>query len=445
MAAGVAGLSYHQSTRFNSNITINGTKVGGMTAEQALKTLKSTILKNVVYVGQEKIYDGKDTMMGFTDQDLSSVTKVLNSQHTFFPSSKAKNYSLMPNQEDHYRSQTMKKQVEEKLSSLNKNLTAPLDAEAHLEDGKITISKSKNGKQYDIAKLIKDYEQQEYKSEIHLNPVYIQPIKEDSPIVKKEVKLLQDLVQRSVDYQVQDQDYTLNASDLIKNASVSKDMTYTIDTSEIKNKISDINNSQSTLYKNFQFKTHTGSVVTVKGQTYGWAINITKESKRVKEAFEKGETSLPAKYVYGDGWSTYGNGYKNTTNNGIGNTYAEVSIQEQRIWLYKNGQLVLTTNVVTGKHSTNEDTPKGVWYIEYKESPSVLKGSEVGNPNYSVKVNYWAPFTLGGVGFHDASWRTNWKSDAYLEQGSGGCVNTPPGVMKSVYDNLSENEPVVVY
>ncbi|GAA3324854.1 hypothetical protein GCM10020331_054390 [Ectobacillus funiculus] len=113
--------------------------------------------------------------------------------------------------------------------------------------------------------------------------------------------------------------------------------------------------------------------------------------------------------------------------------------------LQKNGQLVLTTNVVTGKHSTNEDTSPGVWYILYKRTPSVLKGSSVGNPNYSVKVDYWAPFTNDGQGFHDASWRTNWASNAYLTAGSGGCVNLPPGVAKSVYDNLSTYEPVVVY
>ena len=63
------------------------------------------------------------------------------------------------------------------------------------------------------------------------------------------------------------------------------------------------------------------------------------------------------------------------------------------------GKLAVDTNVVTGRHNTNEDTSPGVWYIMYKESPSTLKGSEVGNPNYSVKVNYWAPFTLDGQGF----------------------------------------------
>ena len=81
----------------------------------------------------------------------------------------------------------------------------------------------------------------------------------------------------------------------------------------------------------------------------------------------------------------------------------------------------------------------------YKESPSILEGSEVGNLNYSVKVKFWAQFTNGGVGFHDASWRSNWASNAYLEHGSGGCVNTPLNVMESVYASLIQYEPVVVY
>jgi ribosomal protein L21E len=442
---GLAGLYYYQSTRFNSHITINNTNVGGLTADQAIKKLKSTVLTNKVYVGKDQIIDGKDTNMGFTDQDLPKVEKLLKNQMTFFPTSKAKNYPLTPGGEDQYRSQTLKKQVEEKLTEMNKSLKAPQDAEAHLVNGNMTVSKSVDGKQYDIARIMKDYQNQEYSSEIHLNPVYIQPVKENSPTVKKEEKTLQDLLQRTVDYKVQNQVYSLKASELIKNASVSKDMKITVDTGDIKNKITEINNSQSTLNKNFQFKTHSGSVITVQGKSYGWAINVVEETKRIQEAFEKGEKTLNADHIYGIGWRTYGTGYNTTTNNGIGDTYAEVSIQEQHAWFYKNGQLVVDTNVVTGRHNTNEDTNPGVWYIEYKESPSILKGSEVGNANYSVKVNYWAPFTLGGQGFHDAGWRKNWAVDAYLTAGSGGCVNTPPSVMKTVYDNLSQNEPVIVY
>ncbi|MCM2533048.1 L,D-transpeptidase [Neobacillus pocheonensis] len=441
----LTGISYYQTTRFNSHITINGTNVGGMTANQALQKLGSSVLKNEVYVGQEKIFDGKDSKLGFTNNDLSSVKILLKSQKTFWPSSKARNYSLTPSKLDPNISETMKNEIEKKLLLMNKSLKAPQDADAHLEQGKMVVSKSITGNQYDVPKIVIDYQKQEYKSVIHLNAEYIQPAKENSPIVQKEEKTLQELLQRTVSYTVQSQVYSLKASDLIKNASLSKDGQFIIDPSDIKNEIAKINTSQSTLNKNFQFKTHLGTVISVKGQTYGWALDASKETNRIQEAFEKGENSVIASNVYGNGWDKAAIGFNNTTNNGIGDSYAEVSIQEQRIWIYKNGQLVLTTNVVTGRHDVGEDTHTGVWYILYKRSPAILVGSEVGMANYRVPVNYWAPFTNDGEGFHDASWRKNWANTAYLTQGSGGCVNTPPSVMKSVYDNLSTFEPVVVY
>ncbi|WML38082.1 L,D-transpeptidase family protein [Neobacillus sp. OS1-2] len=440
-----AGFSYYQLTRFNSQITINDTKVGGLTADQVIHKLKTAKLQNRVYIGSQQILDEKDTQMLFTDNDLPEVKKLLKSQWTLFPSSKAKDYSLLPKNADQFRSETMKKQVEEKLITMNQSLKVPVDAAAKLEQGKIVISDGVNGEQYDIAALLKEYTKQKYTSDIHLKPVFLQPIAADSPIIKEEEKMLQDLLGRKVDYKVQDKVHTLNASELIKNASVSKDKQISITLTDIKSKIDEINHSQSTLNKDFSFTTHSGSVISVKGQGYGWALDSEKETARIQEAFEKGEQAIPASNIYGKGWSNEGIGYETTANNGIGDTYAEVSIAEQRIWIYKNGQLVLTTNVVTGKHSTREDTSPGVWYILYKRPQYTLRGSAVGKADYAVKVNYWAPFTNSGQGFHDASWRSNWGSNAYLTAGSGGCVNTPPSVMKAVYDNLSTYEPVVIY
>nr|WP_066071866.1 L,D-transpeptidase family protein [Neobacillus soli] len=441
----LAGISYYQATRFNSKIMINDTKVGGLTADQVITKLKTSKLTNRVYVGKQQILDEKDTTMAFTDKDLPEVKKLLKKQWSFFPSLKEKTYSLIPKKADQFRSQTMKKQIEEKLLSMNKRLKAPKDAKAKLEHGKIVISRSINGEKYDVASLLKDYEKQDYKSDIHLKPVYKQPIKEDSSIVKNEEIALQELLQRTIDYKVQNKVYPLKASELIKNASVSKDIKVTISVSDIKTKIDEINRSQSTLNKNFTFKTHSGSVISVKGQGYGWAINVEKETAMIQEAFVKGEKSISASNIYGNGWSNEGIGYETTTNNGIGGTYAEVSIAQQRIWIYTDGKLALTTNVVTGKHSTSEDTSPGVWYILYKRPQYTLRGSAVGKADYAVKVNYWAPFTNSGQGFHDASWRTNWASNAYLTAGSGGCVNTPPSMMKAVYDNLSTYDPVVIY
>ncbi|MGX5678024.1 L,D-transpeptidase family protein [Bacillus toyonensis] len=441
----VGGVSYYQVTHFNSNVTINDTKVGGMSADQAIQKLKTSGLANKVYVDQQQISDEKETKTELTEKDLPQVKKLLKSQWTFFPSSKEKNYSVLPKKADQYRSETMKKLVEEKLVSMNKELKAPQDAMAKLEQGKIVISKSVDGKQYDVTSLLKDYDKQKYKSEIHLKSTYIQPIKEDDPIIKKEEQALQNLLGQSVEYKVQNEVYPLKAKDLIQNASMSKDMKVTIDASDIKKKITEINNAKSTLNKNFSFKTHSGSVISVKGQGYGWALDVEKETKQVQQAFEKGEKSLSASNIHGNGWEKEGIGYETTANNGIGDTYAEVSIADQQIWIYKDGKLAVTTNVVTGKHSTSEDTSPGVWYVLYKRTPYTLKGSAVGKADYAVKVDYWVPFTNSGQGFHDAGWRTNWANNAYLTGGSGGCVNLLPNVAKTVYDNLNTYDPVIVY
>lgn len=442
----IAAGSYYQANHFNSAIKINGIKVGGMTTDQALKKLKTTVLKNEVYVGNQQILDGKDTTMEFTDKDLPAIKKLLKRQWTFLPSSKAKDYPLISSNQDQYRNQTLKKELEEKLLAMNKSLKAPQDAVVRLEQGKIVVTNSISGEQYDVAGILKDYEKHEYVSEIRLNPVYIQPIKENSEIIKNEQKRMEEFLAHTVDYKVQNKVFTLKTSDLIKNASITRDLKITLnDEGDIKNKIAEINNSQSTLNKDFTFKTHSGSMISVKGKGYGWAIDVDKEVPGIKAAFEKGEKSVTAANIYGNGWNGEGYGYQAVTNNGIGDTYAEVSIAEQRIWLYKNGKLVVTTNVVTGTHSTHHDTSPGVWYILYKQTPAVLTGRENGKITYQVNVDYWAPFTNDGQGFHDASWRGNWGSKAYLSSGSHGCVNTPPSIMRTVYNNLSTHEPVVVY
>ncbi|MGO4889481.1 L,D-transpeptidase family protein [Anaerobacillus sp. MEB173] len=437
-------ISYYQATHFNTNITINGINVSGLTVDQALKELQSSVLKNEVYIGNELIFDGKDTKMGIIDDDLTEIKNLLKSQWTFFPSSKERDYILTPSLHDQYRNETLKNELEHKLISINANLEAPIDAKAVLEAGEIIIFEAVTGEQYDIAFLLNEFENHAYTSEIHLNPIYLAPIMEDSEIVKNEEKRLQELLQHSIDYNVQDQVYSLTGIDLIKNATVSRDLEVTIDLSRIKNKIAEINDTQSTLGKDFTFKTHSGSVISVKGQGYGWALDVDKEAALIQEAFQKGETTVSASNIYGNGWSGEGYGYDTLTNNGIGDTYAEVSIAEQRMWIYKDGELVVSTNVVTGKQSTNQDTLPGVWYILYKRTQYTLTGSSAGT-NYAIKVDYWAPFTNSGQGFHDASWRTNWGSDAYRTAGSAGCVNVPPSIMNEVYENLSVYDPVIIY
>ena len=56
-------ISFYQVNHYNANITINGVKVGGLTVDQTLNKLKSTVLKNDVYLGSELIIDGKESIL----------------------------------------------------------------------------------------------------------------------------------------------------------------------------------------------------------------------------------------------------------------------------------------------------------------------------------------------------------------------------------------------
>lgn len=79
-------MSYYQATHFNSNVTINDTKVGGLSADQAIQKLKTSGLANKVYVDQQQILDEKDTKTELTEKDLPQVKKLLKvSGHFFLP------------------------------------------------------------------------------------------------------------------------------------------------------------------------------------------------------------------------------------------------------------------------------------------------------------------------------------------------------------------------
>lgn len=86
----IGGMSYYQATHFNSNVTINDTKVGGMSADEAIQKLKTSGLANKVYIDQQQILDEKETKTELTEKDSPQVKKLLKSQWTFFPSAKEK-------------------------------------------------------------------------------------------------------------------------------------------------------------------------------------------------------------------------------------------------------------------------------------------------------------------------------------------------------------------
>lgn len=124
----------------------------------------------------------------------------------------------------------------------------------------------------------------------------------------------------------------------------------------------------------------------------------------------------------------------------VGDTYIEISLDKQHMWYYKNGELIVSTDVVTG-YKNAHDTPTGLYYVINKASPAELVGE-----TWDVWVNFWLGVTYDGVGIHDSTWRTGgYGGNIYTYDGSHGCINTPYDAVKKIYDNCKENTPVVIY
>ena len=266
-------------------------------------------------------------------------------------------------------------------------------------------------------------------------------------------KKLNALKKAELTYKINGKSYQLKAKDLLNDVSY-RDGKYQFgDTSKLTEKLNQIDKEVSTLHKSYKFTVPTGNkvkgkTITVKNKTWGWGVYVKKARRLILQAFADGKTTFDgADAIYGLGYSTYAHGY-GKSNHEIGNTYAVVSLKKQEVWLVKKGKLAAhLDDVVTGtmEGSKGDQTPRGVWYIHYKESPSILRGTNDDGSSYASPVKYWMPFTLSGCGYHDASWRTDWSKKAYLRGGSHGCVNVKPSEIRKVWNNISKNEPVIIY
>lgn len=122
--------------------------------------------------------------------------------------------------------------------------------------------------------------------------------------------------------------------------------------------------------------------------------------------------------------------------------HVEVSVSSQTLYLVQNDEVTLKSPVVTGNYG--HDTPKGIFKLAWKASPSVLKGKNDDGSDYESPVTYWMPFN-GGIGLHDATWRGSFGGNIYRGNGSHGCVNLPYNTAKKVYGVVSSGYIIIVY
>lgn len=434
-AAFAVYFNYH----FFPNTDINGLAASGKTVSAISSSVENRADTYSVELKGRKGETEKitATALGLKYQGKKRVQQILSNQNGFaWPAhllSGKKSYSAISYDKD-------------KIDYLVRNLfqvsgsqvEAARNAQPVYKDGKIVIEDQISGSTVDQTKLKKllinaiaagDSTINLKKEDCYVQPKYTSSSKK----VKQAAAKMRKMIKAEITYTFGSDKVVIDKSVFGPWLTVDDKMNVTIDQTQLKKYLYDLAYKTNTYYGKHTFKTTGGSTITVNGGNYGWRIDRDAEAKNLTQEIEAGKviTRNPE-------YSKKGK-VRNSTYDDIGDSYVEVSISDQHMWVYKDGKKVVDTAVVTGDVTKGNGTTPGAYYIAYKERHATLKGE-----GYSTPVSYWMPFN-GGQGIHDSYWRGAYGGTIYRGNGSHGCVNTPPAQVALVWDNVSQGTPVIVY
>ena len=197
--------------------------------------------------------------------------------------------------------------------------------------------------------------------------------------------------------------------------SVDDDLNLVVDEEGVLSFVKELASEYNTCYKPKELKTSYGSTVTISNGPYGWKINNSEEVAQILDDLKAGK-KVEREPVYSQTANSHGE-------NDYGNSYVEINLTAQHLFLYKDGVLV------TG----------GAFMLTYKTLNAVLRG-----PDYETPVTYWMPFN-GDIGMHDLTSRKAFGGDIYKTRGSHGCINLPYSAAKKIYETIDKGYCVLVY
>jgi hypothetical protein len=217
----------------------------------------------------------------------------------------------------------------------------------------------------------------------------------------------------------------------------------TFDDAAMKQYIEKMAEKYNTRSRQRTFTTTAGAQITFDGSDneYGYRIDQDAELTQMKADIESGqEVTREPCYV---SKNSYGNPLylKRNGTDDLAGTYVEVDLTKQHLWFYKDGKLIVESDIVSGLPTSERETKTGVFPLAYKKSPANLSSDVNG---YSVDVSYWMPF-FEGQGLHDATWRSSFGGSIYKSDGSHGCVNLPKDVAAAIYNNIDAGTAIVIY
>ena len=440
-AGGVyVGMSQKYKTRFFPNTQINGVDASGKTAAEVQELISEGVNGYTLTIDERN--NQTETIAG-TDIKLhaefdGSLEKMVAAQNPFA--------WLWHMKQEEYTIGTMVTYDDAALESQIRNLSC-LDPEKVVEPVNAKISEYVSGQGYSIEpeqegtaveaeKLTQAVTEAIENLQDHLSleeaDVYKKPtVLKDDASLAEQLDKMNKYAKMSVTYQFGDSTETLNGDQIHAWLIANADGSVSVDSSKVSEYVSEMAKAHNTSNKAKTLKTSYGSTIQVSGGTYGWKINQAAETEALAAIIASVE-STTREPEYSQKAASHGA-------NDYGDTYVEINLTGQHLFFYKEGKLVVESDFVSGNLAKGWGTPAGSYPLAYKQKNAVLKGE-----NYRTPVNYWMPFN-NGIGMHDAKWRSSFGGTIYKTGGSHGCINLPPSVAKTIFDNISAGTPVICY
>lgn len=435
------GLSIFFMSHFYFNTTLNGKNVSGYSADKVFDSWEDEIgnysLKIVESDGTESELKGSD--IGMVLQWDDTITKMISKQNGFAWPAKLFN-------PDQNTSEAIVTFDEDKLDSaldgfsfMDKSKQIdPVDAtvsDYDKNDG-YTLVESVPGTAIDKPALKENIEKALYgladTYQITEGNGYLAPkIANDDEKLLAAIDTMNKYAGSEIDYEIGSEKETLDINTFADWLSINDNEKVEIDEEKVADYVAELGTKYNTYGKSKQLATSYGTTITMSNCHYGWKIDAETEAAAIVDDIKGGEkVTRDLNYQYTAASHT-GNDY--------GNSYVEINLTAQHLYLYKNGSLVIDSDFVSGNPSKGNATHTGVFGVTYTERNATLKGQ-----NYATPVSFWMPFN-GNEGMHDATWRSSFGGSIYKRNGSHGCVNLPYSVAQTIFENVSAGFPVFVY
>lgn len=234
-------------------------------------------------------------------------------------------------------------------------------------------------------------------------------------------------------YKAGDQKVVLTAEDVVDWVRYWPDGHWDIDDDKIAGFVSELQDKFDTWNYYKILETTDGRTVRVPPGEYGWRLDRQTEIQEISKMLRRDETTIHDLHFTAEAAE-----FDNPSRD-YGESYVEIDLTAQKLWVYVDGEMVVSSDIVSGMMNTDRQTPEGAYAIYYRQSPAVLKGE-----GYEEPVSYWMPFNRG-IGMHDATWQPSFGGDACYYRGSHGCINLPLDKAEIIFETVRKDFPVLCY